>query len=108
MSDSRSSVSGRDHDVDAGGTDLLIGLGSVAPDSNLMDDDQGGVVEVSLEPQTIRLVNSRVEHLGAFLLEFVKSFARDEMSQDHNEAYVRGRREVLLTIDPESLADPDT
>ena len=83
----------------------LIGRGNIAPDFYLVDDEHGRIMEVDLEPQAIRFVNSRVEHLGAFLLAFVKSFVREEMSEEENKAYVHRMRADLLKIDPEALAE---
>lgn len=85
----------------------LIGRGAHAPDFYLVDDPNGTVVEIDLDPLKVRFVNSRVEHLGAFLLAYAKSSIRENMSDDENAAYVRKMRVELVKVDPEAFSNGD-
>jgi hypothetical protein len=85
----------------------LLGRGGHAPDFYLVDDPHGTVVEIDLDPLKVRFVNSRVEHLGAFLLAYVKSSIRENMSDEENAACVRKIRAELVKIDPEAFSNPD-
>jgi hypothetical protein len=86
---------------------LRLGCGGHAPDFALTNDSQGKVMEVDFDPPRLRFVNSRVQHLGAFLLAYARSRVREEMSREDNLAYVASMRAELEKIDPEALSNSD-